>query len=30
MLPAIELVVTALAGTQMDFEASSLFVDEGG
>jgi hypothetical protein len=30
MLPAIELVVTALAGTQMGFEASSLFVDEGG
>ena len=29
MLPAIELVVTALAGTQMGFEASSLFVDEG-
>jgi (2R)-3-sulfolactate dehydrogenase (NADP+) len=29
MLPAIELVVTALASTQMGFEASSLFVDEG-
>jgi hypothetical protein len=29
MLPAIELVVTALTGTRMGFEASSLFVDEG-
>jgi hypothetical protein len=29
MLPAIELVVTALTGTRTGFEASSLFVDEG-
>jgi hypothetical protein len=29
MLPAIELVVTALSSARMGFEASSLFVDEG-